>query len=106
MEKHGTCTDLSATDYYALSHEAYASIIRPPVFRKLDHTVKLPASVVEDAFIKDNPSLKRENITITCRQGYIQEARVCLSRDLEPVPCGRDMIKDCTLRDALFTPLR
>lgn len=29
-KKHGTCTDLSATDYYALSREAYASIIRPP----------------------------------------------------------------------------
>ena len=105
-KKHGTCTDLSATDYYALSREAYASIIRPPVFRKLDRTVKLPASVVEVAFIKDNADLKRNNITITCRQGYIQEARICLSRDLEPVPCGRDVIKDCTLKEAVFTPLR
>lgn len=105
-KKHGTCTDLSASDYYALSREAYASIIRPPVFRKLDRTVKLPASVVEDAFIKDNPTLKRNNITITCRQGYIQEARICLSKDLRTVPCGHDVIKDCTLKDALFTPLR
>jgi ribonuclease T2 len=93
-KKHGTCTDLSVSDYFALSRSAYATIIRPSIFRKLDHTVKLPASVVEDAFIKDNPTLKRNNITITCRQGYIQEARICLSRDLEPVPCGRDVIKD------------
>jgi ribonuclease T2 len=105
-KKHGTCTDLSVSDYFALSRSAYATIIRPSIFRKLDHTVKLPASVVEDAFIKDNPTLKRNNITITCRQGYIQEARICLSRDLEPVPCGRDVIKDCSLKDALFTPLR
>jgi ribonuclease T2 len=105
-KKHGNCTDLSASDYFALSRRAYATITRPSVFRKLDHTIKLPASVVEDAFIKDNPTLKRNNITITCRQGYIQEARICLSRDLEPVPCGRDVIKDCSLKDALFTPLR
>lgn len=104
--KHGTCTDLSAPDYYALSRRAYATVMRPSVFRKLDRTVKLPASVVEDAFIKDNPHLTRNNITITCRQGYIQEARICLSRDLTPVPCGRDVIKDCTLKDAVFTPLR
>lgn len=104
--KHGTCTNLSAPDYYELSRRAYATVTRPTVFRKLDRAVKLPASVVEDAFLKDNPSLTRDSITITCRQGYIQEARICLSRDLEPVPCGRDVIKDCTLRDAIFTPLR
>lgn len=105
-KKHGSCTDLSAEDYYALSRRAYATITRPAVFRKLDRTVKLPATVVEDAFLKENPSLTRDSITITCRQGYIQEARICLSRDLEPVPCGRDVIKDCTLTDALFTPMR
>lgn len=105
-KKHGTCTDLSASDYYALSREAYATITRPDVFRKLDRIVKLPASVVEDAFLKDNPTLSRDTITITCRQGYIQEARICLSKSLEPVPCGADVIRDCTLRDAIFTPLR
>lgn len=105
-KKHGTCTDLSASDYYALSREAYATITRPTVFRKLNRTVRLPASVVEDAFIKENPTLTRDSVTITCRQGYIQEARICLSRDLTPVPCGPDVTRDCTLKDALFTPLR
>jgi ribonuclease T2 len=81
-------------------------VTRPSIFRKLDKTVKLPGSVVEDAFLKENPSLTRDSITITCRQGYIQEARICLSKTLAPVPCGRDVIKDCTLRDAIFTPLR
>ena len=105
-KKHGTCTDLSATGYYALSREAYGTVTRPAIFRKLNRTVKLPASVVEGAFIKDNPTLKRDNITITCRQGYIQEARICLSKGLESAPCGHDVIKDCTLKDAVFTPLR
>jgi ribonuclease T2 len=105
-KKHGSCTDLSAADYYALSRSAYATISRPEIFRKLDHTVKLPASVVEEAFLKENPSLTAESITITCKQGYIQEARICLSRDLVPVACGRDVSRDCTLKDALFTPPR
>ena len=104
--KHGTCTDLSAQDYFTLSRRAYGTITRPAIFRKLDRTVKLPASVVEDAFLMENPRLTRDSITITCRNGYIQEARICLSYSLDPVPCGRDAIKDCTLKDALFTPLR
>ena len=104
-KKHGTCTGLSATDYYALSREAYGRITRPAVFRKLDQSVKLPAHVVEQAFLKDNPQIQPDGLTVTCRDGHIQEARICLSRDLAPVPCGQDVVRDCTLTDALFHPV-
>jgi ribonuclease T2 len=104
--KHGTCSGLSASDYYTLSREAYGLITRPEVFRKLPNAVRLPASLVEEAFLKANPQLEADGLTITCKQGYIQEARVCLSKDLEPVPCGRDVIKDCNMTDALFDPIR
>jgi hypothetical protein len=82
------------------------AVNRPAVFRKLTAPVKLPASVVEAAFLKANPSWEADMITITCRGHRIQEARVCLSRDLKPVPCGRDVIRDCALSDALFDPVR
>ncbi len=105
-KKHGTCSGLSAPDYFALSRRAYEQVVRPEVFRKLDEAVKLPASVVEEAFLKANPGLQPDMITITCKQGYIEEVRLCLSRDLEPVPCGRDVIRDCAATDALFDPIR
>jgi ribonuclease T2 len=104
-KKHGTCTGLNATDYYALSREAYGRITRPAVFRKLDQSVKLPARVVEQAFLKDNPQIEPDGLTVTCRDGHIQEARICLSRDLAPVPCGQDVVRDCTLTDAFFHPV-
>lgn len=105
-KKHGVCTGLSAPAYCALSREAYGRVVRPPVFRKLDKTVRLPASVVQDAFLQANPGMEPDGVTITCRDGHIQEARICLSRDLDPVPCGQDVVRDCTARDALFTPIR
>ncbi|GAB5435056.1 MAG: ribonuclease T2 [Falsiruegeria mediterranea] len=105
-KKHGTCSGLSAAGYFALSREAFGKITRPEVFRKLDRSVKLPASVVEEAFLKANPQLEPDMLTITCRDGYIEEARVCLSKDLKPVPCGRDVIRDCTLDGAVFDPVR
>jgi ribonuclease T2 len=105
-KKHGTCTGLSASDYYALSREAYDRVVRPEVFRKLSKPVKLPASVVEDAFLKANPEWEPDMLTITCRSGRIQEARLCLSKTLDPVPCGRDVVRDCTLSDALFDPIQ
>ncbi|OED50387.1 ribonuclease T [Rhodobacteraceae bacterium (ex Bugula neritina AB1)] len=105
-KKHGTCSGLSARAYYALMREAYGRVVRPAVFRRLEQPVTLPASLIEEAFLKENPELSRDTLTITCRGGAIQEARICLSRDLKPVPCGRDVIKDCTLTNARFAPLR
>lgn len=105
-KKHGSCSGLSAPDYYALSREAYARVERPDVFRKLKDPVKLPASVVEQAFLKANPGLEPDMLTITCRDGRIQEARLCLSKSLTPVPCGRDVVKDCQMENALFAPIK
>jgi len=104
--KHGSCSGLSAAGYFALSRQAYESITRPEVFRRLDRSIRLPASVVEEAFLKANPGLEPDGVTVTCRDGHIQEVRICLSRALAPVPCGRDVIRDCSLRDALFHPVR
>jgi len=105
-KKHGSCSGLSASDYYALSRLAYEKVVRPQVFRKLERTVKVPAAVVEEAFLKANPDWKADMLTITCKNGYIQEARLCLSRALQPVSCGQDVIRDCRMSDALFTPVR
>ena len=105
-KKHGTCSGLSAEDYFALSRRAYARVNRPVVFRKLSEPVKLPARVIEEAFLKANPGWEADMLTITCRAGRIQEARLCLSKTLDPVPCGRDVIADCTMTNALFDPVR
>ncbi|QBF33506.1 ribonuclease T2 [Thalassococcus sp. S3] len=105
-KKHGTCSGLSAAAYFSLSRDAYRTVTRPDVFRRLDRSVKLPASVIEDAFLEANDSFEPDGITVTCRNGHIQEVRVCLSKELRPVPCGQDVVKDCTLRDAVFEAVR
>ena len=105
-KKHGTCTGLSAPAYFSLARDAYDAVNRPDVFRKLTKPVALPAKVVEEAFLKANPDWDADMLTITCRQGRIQEARLCLSKALIPVPCGQDVVRDCRLDDALFDPIR
>ena len=105
-KKHGSCSGLSAPAYYALAREAFERVVFPEIFTKLTKPVKLPASVVEEAFLKANQGWERDMLTITCRDGRIQEARLCLSRTLDPVPCGRDAVRDCRMRDALFDPVR
>lgn len=104
--KHGRCSGLTAEEYFALSRRAYEAVNRPAVFRKLDRAVKVPAKVVEEAFLKANDGLEPDMLTITCKGGRIQEARLCLSKDLDPVPCGADVIRDCRMDDALLAPMR
>ncbi|MEJ6390381.1 ribonuclease T2 [Gymnodinialimonas ulvae] len=104
--KHGVCTGLEAADYYALSRVAYDSITRPDLLRQLDREVRLPAAVIEEAFLEVNPQLDADMLTVTCRANRIQEIRICLTRDMEPRACGGDVIRDCASSDALFSPMR
>lgn len=104
--KHGVCSGLSAADYYTLSRKAYEKVVRPQIFRRLTETVTLPASLIEEAFVRDNSGLHPNAITITCKQGFIQETRICMTRDLEYRNCGQDVIRDCSLGNAQFDPMR
>lgn len=104
--KHGRCSGLPAADYFALSRAAYGSVAIPGVLADLSRDIRLPASVVEDAFIAANPGLGRDQITITCDDGMIAEVRVCLTRDLVPRRCGDDVRRDCRLRGAVMEAVR
>lgn len=104
--KHGRCSGLDGRDYLALSRAAYRAIRIPPVLAGLTRDVRLPAAVVEEAFIEANPGLAPDMITVTCRAGRIHEARICLTRDLRPRACAPDARRDCTLGGALMDGVR
>ncbi len=105
-KKHGRCSGLSASDYLATSRKAYEMITLPPVFARVSKELRLPASVVEDAFIDANPALTRDMITVTCDRGMIGEVRICLGKDLSPRACAADVARDCTMKDAVLEPVR
>jgi len=104
--KHGRCSGLSPGDYFAAAREAFAAVNRPALFDRMTQAYRLPASVVEEAFLESNPGWAADMLTITCKDGRIQEARLCLTRDLEPRRCGADAVRDCRMRDALMEPVR
>lgn len=104
--KHGVCAGLDSESYFALARAAYEKINRPAILRRIDRNISLPATLIEEVFLRENPGLSADQITITCKQGYIQEARICLTRDLAFRACGPDVIRDCTLQNAQLTPVR
>lgn len=105
-KKHGRCAGLAAKDYYATMRRAYGSVVIPPVFALVDRDLTLDALIVEEAFVESNLSLSRDQVTVTCDEGLIQEVRICLAPDLTPRRCGSDVIRDCTLKDAVLGAVR
>ena len=105
-KKHGRCSGLSARDYFATLRRACDSITIPPVFARISHDLTLDAGVIQEAFLDQNPRLSADQVTVTCKQGMIQEVRICLTRDLAPRSCGDDVIRDCTLPDAVLGAVR
>ncbi|MBC7141634.1 MAG: ribonuclease T2 [Rhodobacteraceae bacterium] len=105
-KKHGRCSGLAASEYFAASRRAYEKVEIPEVLSDLRQDVKLPAHVVEEAFVEANPGLDATMITITCEAGRIQEARLCLTRDLDFRRCGLDAARDCRMEDALMEAVR
>jgi len=105
-EKHGRCAGLSAESYFETVRMAYGDVVRPEVFRRLPDGIELPASVVEAAFLEANSDMVADGVTVSCKQGRIQEVRICLDKDLSPRRCGADVLRDCTLQDAEMDPIR
>jgi ribonuclease T2 len=105
-KKHGRCSGLSPQGYYQAARQTFDGIEIPELFSRVSEPLTLPASVIEEAFLETNPGLQRDQITITCKDGLIQEARICLTTDLAPRRCGDDVIRDCRLSDAVLEPVR
>lgn len=105
-KKHGVCSGLEADAYYDLAREAFVAVNKPEVLRKIDRTFAVPASLIEEAFLQVNPKWEPDMVTITCRDGHIQEVRICLTTDLDPRPCAPDTRRDCTMQKALIEPIR
>lgn len=105
-QKHGRCSGLSAAGYYGAIRQAAGQVRIPAVFDGLGRDIRLPPSVVEDAFIEANPALTRDGITVTCRGDALQEVRICLTPDLEPRDCAPDAGKDCRRQSLLMQHTR
>jgi ribonuclease T2 len=105
-QKHGRCSGLSAETYLRAARFAWNGVVKPQVFERLRDEVRLPAAVVEEAFLQANPKLAPDMVTVTCGDSRISEVRICLTRRLEPRACAADVRRDCTMRNALMEPPR
>lgn len=80
--KHGTCTGLSPTDYFAEVRRARDAVAVPEAFKAPGDTKSWAPLDIARAFIAANPRLRTDAMAVTCRDNTLEEVRVCFSKDL------------------------
>jgi len=102
-DQHGTCSGLSAQDYFDLVRKARAAVTIPEAYAAPRSTLTVSPDEVEEAFVKANPGLSRTGIAVTCGSTRLGEVRICMTKDLRFRDCAEIDRRACS-RDRLVMP--
>ena len=100
--RHGTCSGLSPSAYFAAAKAARDAVAIPARFQDPHGDQTLAPTEVERAFTEANPRLRPGMLAAVCRRGTLDEVRVCFSRDLKTFQaCPEVVAEGC--REATLT---
>ncbi|URQ76272.1 MAG: ribonuclease T [Candidatus Ochrobactrum gambitense] len=100
--KHGSCSGLSQTDYFGTLRKAYDQVNIPPSLRSVSGNRRVDPMLVENAFIAANPGMKATGISVTCQRNYLQEVRICMTKDLQFRACQEVNNNSCRSRSVMM----
>lgn len=103
---HGTCSGLSASDYFASLRKARDSVTVPPDLDQPSQKLQLSPAQIESKLAAANPKFPATAFRTSCyRSAELEELRVCLNKDLSPRACGPSA-GECTAPSVLMLPVR
>jgi ribonuclease T2 len=92
---HGTCTGLTADDYFALVRRVFRSVKIPADLVAPARQFSIRPEELKRDFEQSNPGLADSGIAVSCgRGGFLVAIEICYGKDGRPTPCGGD-IRDC-----------
>lgn len=93
---HGTCSGLSAQQYFALVRQAFQSIRIPAPLAGPAQSKTMSATAIKQSFTEANPGMSADDMAISCHNRYLSAVEFCLSKSLQPIAC--QSVRDCTAR--------
>lgn len=100
--KHGSCSGLSQDKYFSTLRNAFDQVSVPPSLRNLASGRRVDPLLVEKAFIAANPGMKPDGISVSCKRNYLQEVRICMTKDLQYRACGQVDANACRSRSVMM----
>ncbi len=84
---HGTCSGLSVADYFAAVRKTRDSLKLPKDFIAPSQQMQLSPAQIDAEFAAANPSFPKTAFKASCKNGELQEARICFDKNLSPRAC-------------------
>ncbi|MEP6645113.1 MAG: ribonuclease T [Acidobacteriaceae bacterium] len=101
---HGTCSGLSADEYFKLLRSAYTAIKVPAKLIAPAESFSISPEELKQSFLQANSRLNNESLAISCGNNYLTGIHVCLTKELQPTACTE--IKDCRANVIKVPPIR
>ncbi len=102
---HGTCSGLSAANYFAALRKARDSVTLPPDLNQPAQKEQLSPAQIESKVAAANPSFPPTAFRTSCyKNGELEEVRVCVGKDLSPQSCGPSA-GECSLASVTLLPV-
>lgn len=93
--RHGTCSGLDALAYFDTADRALAAVKIPAAFDAPRTNQSMDARDIVAAFRAVNADIPDNGIVVACNRAELSEVRVCLSKSLQPIECGRGVRNSC-----------
>lgn len=94
-QRHGTCSGLDALAYFDTADRALAVVKIPAAFDAPRANQSMDARDIIAAFRAANADIPDNGIVVACNRAELSEVRVCLSKSLQPIECGRGVRNSC-----------
>lgn len=106
-QKHGSCSGLSARDYFRTAARARGLVRLPATLGGPEGGSRTTGAAVVRTVLALNPGLAAESLVVICRTGRLVELRLCLTPALRPRACAADVrARDCGTRPIETVPAR
>ena len=103
---HGTCSGMSAADYFAALRKARDSVTLPSDLNQPSQRQQMSPAQIEAKVAAANASFPKSAFRTSCyRDGELQEVRVCFDKQLGPRQCGPSA-GECSASTAILLPVR
>jgi ribonuclease T2 len=94
-QTHGTCSGVSALDYFSTADRATAAVNVPATFNAPRDDQTLTAPQIIELFHRANPQMPEGSMAVACSRATMSEIRVCLTKDLAVRACGKGVRNSC-----------
>ncbi len=110
-KKHGTCSGLSAEQYFELSRLLFDKVNIPEKYSNSGQYFVTNARAIRDKFIHSNPGLDPDMIAVDCSGGNenrLKEVKICFDKQGDFRKCGKNekVSRLCKGRKVVIPPAR